>query len=171
MKLFLINKKGFFISLFLLLFISVFLLCVLSYPPVSLNDFFIINQADTLKENIFLNISSVIKFSMTNNIDSPIILKQNINNSLFSYIVSEDNAFFYIRDLSTNTLSKISLDDLQSISTVIVYRPTPDIITKRYILHNGISKNKQLIFQIKTNNYISEFVFPQDFEIRVNVYV
>ncbi|HPC09916.1 MAG TPA: hypothetical protein PLN85_02440 [archaeon] len=108
---------------------------------------------------------------MTNNIDSPIILKQNINNSLFSYLVSEDNAFFYIRDLSTNTLSKISLDDLQSISTVIVYRPTPDIITKRYILHNGISKNKQLIFQIKTNNYISEFVFPQDFEIRVNVNV
>jgi hypothetical protein len=159
MKLFLINKKGFFISLFLLLFISVFLLCVLSYPPVS------------LKENIFLNICSIIKFSMTINIDSPIILKQNINNSLFSYLVSEDNAFFYIRDLSTNTLSKISLDDLQSISTVIVYRPTPDIITKRYILHNGISKNKQLIFQIKTNNYISEFVFPQDFEIRVNVYV
>lgn len=170
MKLFL-NKKGFFISLFSLLFISIFLLCVLSHQPISLNDFFIINQTESLKENVFLNVSTIIKNSLNNDLDNPSVLKQNINDSLFSYFVLEKNASFYILDLSTNKLSNVSLNDLQNISTVIVYRPTSNLIVKRYILHNGLNKNSQLIFKIKTNNYVTTYIFPKDFEIRVNVYV
>ncbi len=164
-----ITKKGF-ISLFVLLFILTFIFITIQHKPNTIDDFIIIEQAETKKESNILNIQEIITNSLKINTENSSDLKKEVNTRLLEYFSKEDIYNYYILNSISNTKQEVSLSKLQDISKIITYKPSKHITIKKYVITNGITKDMLLSFDINTNNYLTIYSFPENYSLMVVVY-
>ena len=112
----LIKKSKAFITLFTLLFISVFLFIIISNRAIDTNEFTIIKLTDTKKQNVILNIEEIIKGEMKDSEDDPYKVKKKINLSLDNYFKKNKVVSYYILNNLDNKKEPFSLSELEKIS-------------------------------------------------------
>lgn len=164
-----IKNKGFF-SLCLLLFVSLFLGVVINTKRENYYSILSIKLLDTKKQSATINFEEYIKYELKNNSNDPKILAQIINQKLNLYLNNTADEKWFIIDLKNNQKKTVTLEELQLISKVIVLKPAPNIILKRYTLTNGIEKNKCLSFELSTNSSKTTFSFPKNYSVEVIIY-
>jgi hypothetical protein len=139
-------EKGFF-SLFLLLFISVFIFYILEESKTEINSKEFITTAilDNKKQSHFLSIEQIIKNELNENINNPVTLKENINNRISNYNLNKNTLF--LKNKITKDKDKLTKDNLDLMTQVIVYKPTKNTNIKIYFINHGLLQNKQLIIE------------------------
>ncbi|MDD3178032.1 MAG: hypothetical protein PHR26_00775 [Candidatus ainarchaeum sp.] len=145
-----------------MLFILIFITISFSNNYQTLNDFYIINNLNTQNEIIKNNFIKIIENNLDDKETDNEIIKQKINIELKKYTQEKD---IYIKNKITNELEKITLEKLNLISEVLIIKPSNKIIVKKYIITNGISKDKTIIIIQKINNHKTEIEFPQNYSI------
>jgi len=162
-----ISRKAF-ISIITLFFVSIFLLFTFTdVPNTSVNDFIIIDQAETQKVITIKDIERLISFSLNIPEDDPEILKTVVNTRLSTYFSAKD---FFVYNKVTTTKKTLSFLELNKLSRVIVYKPTEQITIKKYLFTNGSLKNNYISFQVSTNKYSTRYSIPEGYEVVVIVY-
>jgi len=161
------SKKAF-ISIITLFFISIFLLFTfIDNPNQSINDFIIIDQAETQKAITTKDFERIVSYSLNVPEDNPELLKILVNTKLISYMGEKD---FFVYNIITNEHKPLTFSELNNLSRVIVYKPNEYTTIKRYILTNDSFKNNFISFQVRTNKYVTKYSFPEAYEVFVIVY-
>ncbi len=161
------SKKAF-ISIITLFFISIFLLFTFTdNPNQSINDFIIIDQAETQKATTIKDFERIVSYSLNVPEDNPELLKILVNTKLISYLEQKD---FFVYNIVTNKQKPLTFSELNNLSRVIVFKPNEYTTIKRYILTNDSFKNNFISFEVKTNKYVTKYSFPEAYEVFVIVY-
>jgi hypothetical protein len=163
--------KGF-LSLGVLLFVSVFLSLILSDKIDRNLDFVIVKSANTKKHSETINFEELIKRELSSSNIDPVSLNLQINTRIVAYLNDLDNQFenWFIEDSHTKKRTAVSLAELNIISKTIVLKPTANVYIKRYTITNGINKDKFLGFEMHTSYSKTNFVFPKNYTVEVIVY-
>jgi len=158
----LLNNKKAFVSIFTIFFITVILFYISNDKEESINDFIIIEQAKIQKQNELHNLEQIIINSLSQPGDNPEIIKEITNNKIYNYTSNKE---FYVYNKVTTKKEKLSINKLNSLSRVIVYKPNNLVVIKKYILTNGILQNQSISLEIKTRNYQTREIFPNNYEV------
>jgi len=162
------NKKGF-LSLCVLLFVSLFLSIMVSNKRESYYGLLSVKTLDTKKQSATINLEEVVKNALKNGSNDSHILNQEVNKKIIEYLDTSEESWF-IFDIKTNNKKEINTAELLKISKVLVIRPAPNIILKRYTFTNGLDKDKVLSFEIYSNCSKTTFSFPKNYSIEVIIY-
>lgn len=164
------KNKGF-LTLSVLLFISVFLSIMVTNKREDFSDFLQMKLMNTKKQSAAINFEEMIKSELKQPIDDPFLLNEKINQKINNYTKEKDVGLWYI--LNTSTKEKIDIDilELNKISKVIILKPAPNILIKRYIITNGLTKNQYLSFDLETTYSRTKFCYPKNYAIEVIVYI
>jgi len=165
-----IRKNKGFLTLSVLLFISLFLSVVVTNKKEITSDFLQIKLMNTKKQSAAINFEEFVKKELSSKITDPVTLNQQINTKLPFYFQNSELEYWYIQNTSTHEKININYLELNRISKVIVLRPAPNILVKRYTITNGIAKNLFLTFKVETSSSRTTFVFPKNYTIEVIVY-
>lgn len=162
-------EKGFF-SLFLLLFISVFVFYIIEESKTEINskEFITIAILDNRKHSQFLSIEQIIKNELKQNINDPITLKENINNRISNYNLNKNTLF--LKNKITKDKDKLTKDNLDLMTQVIVYKPTKNTNIKIYFINHGLLQNKQLIIEEYSGWLYSQYPYPKEYAVEVITY-
>lgn len=163
------NKKGF-LSVCVLLFVSLFFSIIISNKRENYYSLLSIKLLDTKKQSATINFEEYIKMELKYGSNDPTILNQTINQKLASYLKSQETENWFVLEIKTNQRKEISYSELLKISKTIVLKPAPNITLKRYTLTNGITKTQQLSFELSTNCSKTVFSFPKNYSVEVIVY-
>ena len=162
-------EKGFF-SLFLLLFISVFVFYIIEESKTEINSKEFITTAilDNRKHSQFLSIEQIIKNELKQNINDPITLKDNINYRISNYNLNKKTLF--LKNKITKEKDKLTKDNLDLMTQVIVYKPTKNTNIKIYFINHGLLQNKQFIIEEHSGWLYSEYSYPKEYNVEVITY-
>ncbi len=160
----LLNNKKAFVSVFTIFFITVFLFCISNDKEESINDFIVIEQAKIQKQNELHNLEQIIVNSLSLPGDNPKIIKEITNNKIYNYTINKE---FYVYNKVTTKKERLSINKLNSLSRVIIYKPNNVVVIKKYILTNGILQNQSISFEIKTRNYQTSQILPNNYEVSI----
>lgn len=164
------KNKGF-LSLGVLLFVSVFLSVVLNDRTDRNLDFVIVKSGNTKKHAAAINFEEIIKNELNSSNINPGTLNLQINTRIIGYLNDLDNQeTWFIEDNITKKRKPVTLAELTLITKTIILKPTPNIYIKRYTLTNGLLKNQFLGFEMHTTYSKTTFVFPKNYTVEVIVY-
>lgn len=163
------NNKGF-LSLCVLLFVSLFLSIVVSNRRENYYSLLSVKLLDTKKQSATINFEEYVKMELKNGSNDPTILNQTLNQKLSNYLNTTEDETWFILETKTNQRKEINTTELLKISKVLILKPAPNITLKRYTLTNGIDKSKQLSFELATNCSKTVFSFPKNYSVEVIVY-
>ena len=164
-----LNKKAI-ISIFTLFFVLSFILLLTGDQREGLKSFQEIKLAQTQIKSFEYNLEQVIKNQMNNKEDNEIIIKSNINKELEKFLIQEKNLNIKIHNIKENKEENINFKSLQSISKLIIYKPTKNILVKEYTITNGINKSDIINYSLETKNLSFKKSIPLNFSVKVIVY-
>jgi hypothetical protein len=130
-------------------------------------DFGVISLAETQKMSKIITFEKIVENNLDNDIENPLILKDNINRNLVNFFKDDD---IYIYNIITNEKEALTITNLNQITHVIVVKPSERVLVKRYIITNGIYKNNYVSVAIENSNYVSVYLFPNNYVKEVIVY-
>jgi len=163
------NRKAI-VSIFTLLFALTFLLFINGIQKEGLSDLIEIKISETQVTNFEYNFEQLIRNQLNDNEEDETLIKKKINQELLNYIQNQELINVKIYNIKENKEEKINFTKLQETSKVIIYKPSKNIIVKKYVLTNGINKNLFLKYSIATNNYFSKKTIPTNYSILVITY-
>jgi hypothetical protein len=153
-----------------LLFALTFLLFISGSQKEGLSDFIEINISETQVTNFEYNLEQLIRNQLGEREEDEDLIKKKVNYEILNYLQREENIKVKMYDLKENKEEKLSFSRLQETSKVIIYKPSKNIIVKKYIITNGINKNLFLRYSITTNNYFSQKTLPANYSVMVITY-
>ncbi|MFA5745269.1 MAG: hypothetical protein WCX82_00920 [archaeon] len=165
-----ITKNKGFLTLSVLLFVSLFLSIVLTNKKEPTSEFLQIKLINTKKQSTAINFEEFVKKELRSEITNPVALNKQINTKLTNYFYPVEFENWYI--LNTTTKEKIPINylELNKITKVIILKPAPNVLIKRYTITNGITKNHFLSFDMETTSSRTHFTFPKNYTVEVIVY-
>jgi hypothetical protein len=162
-------------SLITLFFIIYFILIILTinfnYQKYynNKNIFTTTNILDAKKEINILNIEQIIKNTLKKDNDNIYTLKEEVDLEIYNYI-KNSNYKWYLENTITNKKEELTLQKLNNLTKLIIFKPNQHLVIKKYIITNSVNKNILLNLEVENKKISSKYTFPKNYYVIEYVY-